>query len=418
MSVHAKATTWGPKRWFEQQWLLDTVIRAENIDWDQPRSGYTLRVIGTDAAQEFNWAKARIKKYEDIAPAFIAAAARRECSAKLAEEKGHFVTAREDYFAAAIMLTPAAWAICDDDEELRRIYDRLNANYDGWIRYAPHKVQRFQIPFGNAKIPALLHLPPGYSGGRVPTILASGGMDSRKELQVAQYGERFLSRGFAVLAVDGPGQGEAPLLGAYVTEDNWIQAGEAMMKFLLSRPEVDPDKIACFATSFGSYWMTQVAITQPQMKGCVVERCCHEPGCHMIFECASPTYKKRFMWMTDLHDEAEFDRMAAKMDLRPMIGEMKVPWLNIIGEKDELSPIVHTLNLAARCGSPSPIVVYEGERHALSGSPSLVLGPKYNAIAGDWLLDRMAGKPAEEYLDWVTSSGAVERRPHPRTLKK
>jgi len=54
MSIHAKATTWGPKRWFEQQWLLDTVIRAENIDWDQPRSGYTLRVIGTDAAQEFN----------------------------------------------------------------------------------------------------------------------------------------------------------------------------------------------------------------------------------------------------------------------------------------------------------------------------------------------------------------------------
>ena len=109
MSIHSKATTWGPKRWFEQQWLLDTVIRAENIDWDQPRSGYTLRVIGTDAAQEFNWAKSRIKKYEDIAPAFMAAAARRERAAKEAEDKGHFVTAREDYFAAAIMLTPAAW---------------------------------------------------------------------------------------------------------------------------------------------------------------------------------------------------------------------------------------------------------------------------------------------------------------------
>ena len=63
-------------------------------------------------------------------------------------------------------------------------------------------------------------------------------------------------------------------------------------------------------------------------------------------------------------------------------------------------------------------VCYEGERHALSGAPSLVLGPKYNAIAGDWLLDRMAGKPVEETFDWITSSGAVERRPHPRTLKK
>ena len=414
MSEHGRASTWGPQRWFEQQWLLDTVIRAENIDWDQPRSAYTLRPIGTDAGMEFNWAKSRIRKFEDIAPAFMAAAARRERMAQEAEARGHVVTAREDYFAAAIMLTPAAWAITDDDALLRAIYARINADYDGWIRHAPHKVRRFELPFGNARLPVLLHLPAGYSGGRVPTILACGGMDSRKELLVAQYGERFLARGFAMLAIDGPGQGEAPLLGAYVTADNWIAAGEGLMKFLLGRPEVDPERIVAFATSFGSYWMTQVAATQPRLKGCAVERCCHEPGCHTIFECASPSYKKRFMWMSNLHDEAEFDRMAAKMDLRPLMPQMTVPWLNVIGEKDELSPIKHTLDLAARCGSPSPIVIYEGERHALSGAPSLVLGPKFGPIVADWLWDRVNGRAVEEYLDVITSDGRVERRPHPR----
>ena len=275
-------------------------------------------------------------------------------------------------------------------------------------------MQRFELLFGKARLPVLLHMPVGYGGGRVPTILASGGMDSRKELLVAQYGERFLTRGFAMLAIDGPGQGEAPLLGAYVTEDNWIEAGEVLMKFLLGRPEVDPDRIVAFATSFGSYWMTQVAATQPRLKGCAVERCCHEPGCHTIFEAASPSYKKRFMWMSDLHDEAAFDRMAAKMDLRPLIGQMTVPWLNVIGEKDELSPIQHTLDLVARCGSPSPIIIYEGERHALSGASSLVLGPKYGPIVADWLWDRVNGRAAEEYLDYITSDGRVERRPHPR----
>ena len=66
------------------------------------------------------------------------------------------------------------------------------------------------------------------------------------------------------------------------------------------------------------------------------------------------------------------------MDLRPLIGKMKMPWLNVIGEKDELSPIRHTLELAAQCGGPAPIVIYQGERHALSGSSSAtVLGPKY-----------------------------------------
>lgn len=418
MNEERKASTRGPRRWHEQQWLVDTVIRAESIDWDQPRSAYTLRPIGTDAAMEFNWAEQRIRKFEDIAPVFIAAAERRERMGREAEQRGHLITAREDYFAAAIMLTPAVWAITDDDALLRELYQRLNANYSSWIRHAPHKVQRFELPFGKGVLPVYLHTPVGYKEGRLPTLLASGGMDSRKELLIAQYGERFLERGFAVLAVDGPGQGEAPLLGAYVTEDNWIEAGNVFMKFLLARPEVDPDRIVAFATSFGSYWMTQVAATQPRLKGCAVERCCHEPGCHTIFETASPTYKKRFMWMSNIWDEAAFDRMAAKMDLRPLIGGMKVPWLNVIGEKDELSPIVHTLDLAAKCGSPSPMVVYQGERHALSGAPSLVLGPKYGHVVADWLWDRVNGRPAEEYLDYITSDGRVERRPHPRQSRR
>ena len=62
-----------PRRWHEQRWLTDVVVRAENIDWDQPRSGQTIGPIGTEATFEVNWAKARIRKYDDIAPAFIAA---------------------------------------------------------------------------------------------------------------------------------------------------------------------------------------------------------------------------------------------------------------------------------------------------------------------------------------------------------
>jgi hypothetical protein len=106
--------------------------------------------------------------------------------------------------------------------------------------------------------------------------------------------------------------------------------------------------------------------------------------------------------------------MAAQMDLRPLVSGMKMPWLNIVGEKDELSPVRHTLDLAARAGGPSPIVMYQGERHALSGASSIVLGPKYMTLAADWLLDRVNGKPAEEFFEVVLGDGRSERRPHPR----
>jgi len=263
-----------------------------------------------------------VRKFADIAPVFSAAAERHERMARDAESRGHLVTAREEYFAAAILLTVPAWVITEDDAALRAIYDRMNANYAAWMKYAPHRVERVELPFGSGRFPAYFHLPRGYSGGRLPAVLYIGGMDTRKELVVAQYGERLLERGFAVLAVDGPGRGESPLLGAYVTADNWIEAGKVVMRFLLDRPEVDPERVVGFGQSFGSFWMTQVAATQPRLKACAVVLCCHEPGCFTIFEQACPSFKHRFMWMANLHDEAEFDRMASSMESfnsRPVI---------------------------------------------------------------------------------------------------
>ena len=419
MNEPDKRVPQGPRRWHEQRWLLDVTIRTESIDWDQPRSFQTIRPIGAEAAGEINLLKQRVRKFDDIAPVFEAAAERHERAAREADERGHFVTAREEYFAAAILLTVPAWAVIEDDAWLRRIYDRMNADYAAWIKRAPHRVERIELPFGSGRFPAYLHFPRGYRNGRLPTVLYIGGMDTRKELVIAQYGERLLERGFAVLAVDGPGRGESPLLGAYVTEDNWIQAGDTIVRFLLDRPEVDPERIVGVGQSFGSYWMTQVAATQPRLKGCAVVLCCHEPGCFTIFEQACPSFKHRFMWMANLHDEAEFDRMAARMDLRPLIGKLEMPWLNVIGEHDELSPIRNTFELAAQCGGPAPIVVYQGERHALSGSStSTVLGPRYASLVADWLWDRVNGRPAEEYLEYVLTDGRVERRPHPRMRGK
>jgi len=40
---------------------------------------------------------------------------------------------------------------------------------------------------------------------------------------------------------------------------------------------------------------------------------CHEPGCHTIFQEASPTFKKRFMYMSGITDEDEFDAFRKKI---------------------------------------------------------------------------------------------------------
>jgi hypothetical protein len=42
------------KRWREQRWLLDNVIRANGVDWDQPRTVYLAAPCGLQAAPDFD----------------------------------------------------------------------------------------------------------------------------------------------------------------------------------------------------------------------------------------------------------------------------------------------------------------------------------------------------------------------------
>lgn len=409
-------TTTGPRRWHEQRWITDSVLRTDGLEWDQPRVAYTLRPMGVDATADFRVAESRIHKFADLVPVFTELARRREELAEEAERNRRTVAAREHYFHAALLYATAEWPIWEDCERLTGLDDRKNACYSAYGRLADHHVERVEIPFGDTFIPAWFHLPHGYTDGPVHTVLSCGGMDAPKELNVNLYGDKFLERGFAVLAFDGPGQGEAPVRGNKFTPTAWIDAGAALVEWCRARPEVDDERIVGFGLSFGSYWMSQIAATQPSLRGSAVGLVCHEPGCHTIFEMGSPSFKARYMWMSGLeHDEAAFDRMVQEIDLGPLIGGMSAPWLVVAGDEDELSPIEHSYALAAACPTPAPMLVYQQGRHALSlPTPSVALGPNWLTYTADWLLDRVAGVPAEDYIDYVLPTGRTERRTHPK----
>jgi esterase/lipase len=408
----------GPRRWHSQRWITDSVLRTDGLEWDQPRIAYTLRPMGVDATPDFAVAKARISKFADITPVFTERAERRHGLAIAAEQEGRSETAREHYFHAALLYVTAEWPMWETTPALIDLDDRKNECFKAYARLADHHVERVEIPLGDAYIPAWFHLPPNYQGGPVPTVLSCGGMDAPKELNVNLYGDKLLQRGFAVLSFDGPGQGEAPIRGLNFTPDAWVDAGATVMQWCRDRDEVDNDRIVGLGLSFGSYWMSQIAATQPTLKGVAVGLVCHEPGCHTIFECASPSFKARFMWMSGLeNDEARFDEMVTQIDLRPLMPQMAVPWLVVAGDEDELSPIQYSYELVAACESESAMLVYQQGRHALSlPTPSVASGPNWLSYSADWLLDRVNGKPVAERVDYVLPTGEIDRRPHPKEM--
>src|SRR5438094_9481882 len=97
------------RRFEEQRWLIDNIIRANGIDWDQPRSIYLSAPCGVEANADFAAIRGRVQKLADCAPAFEATARRREARARAAEEANALVTARDNYFMAAIHWGAAQW---------------------------------------------------------------------------------------------------------------------------------------------------------------------------------------------------------------------------------------------------------------------------------------------------------------------
>jgi hypothetical protein len=54
------------RRFTEQRWTLDNIIRANGIDWDQPRSIYLSAPCGVEANADFAMLRARVQKMADI----------------------------------------------------------------------------------------------------------------------------------------------------------------------------------------------------------------------------------------------------------------------------------------------------------------------------------------------------------------
>lgn len=397
------------RRWTEQRWALDNVIRAVTIDWDQPRSFYLNAACGVEATADFAAIRERVKKYADIEAAFASTARRREAKARAAEADGALVTARDNYFMAAIHWGSAQWSRHQNDEANLAYNGSKRDCYTSYARLAAHRIEPVMIPFKGGSLPGWFHLPPNYAGGRIPVVISFPGMDTYKEVFVALKGDRWLERGIAVLALDGPGQAECRVLGLTVSMENWKAVGKAAVDWLMARSEIDPQKIGAFGNSFGSFFVTIVTANEPRICACVANSNNLEPGFHAIFEEASPSYKKRFMYMAGFTDEAKFDDFRKTLTWEGHAENIRVPYLCVAGEWDELSPMEHTERMLSTMSNPRRLVVYQDARHAIGACPSVNLGPHPPTLVADWMADRFAGKSMASERWYVENSGQVTK---------
>ena len=126
---------------------------------------------------------------------------------------------------------------------------------------------------------------------------------------------------------------------------------------------------------------------------------------------ASPSFKLRYMFMTNYDDEDAFDKFAETLDLRPLVPAITCPVLIVAGEQDQLSPVEFSYEVFDRITAPKEIVVYEGANHSVAEAPSVALGEDPRVYLADWLAARLDGKPMQSVKAFIDSTGRRTETP-------
>jgi dipeptidyl aminopeptidase/acylaminoacyl peptidase len=213
----------------------------------------------------------------------------------------------------------------------------------------------------------------------------------------------------AVLAIDGPGQYESATLGIHVSVPNWQQAAKVIADWVIARPEIDPARVGVCGASFGSLFTTIAAAAEPRFRAIAVSGTCLEPGCHTIFEEASPTFKKRFMYMAGYTEEVPFDEFCKTLSWQGHAEKIQAPFLCLGGERDELSPLEHADRMFRAMTAPRRLVVYQEARHSVGGVPSANLGPTPGILVADWMAATLSGQSFASERWYVDATGQISK---------
>lgn len=205
---------------------------------------------------------------------------------------------------------------------------------------------RVEIPYNGTVLAGLFVRAATSEGKPAPCIVHFNGLDSTKE---AIYGsgiaQALARRGISTLMVDQPGVGEALRLhelAAIVESEAW--AG-AVVDYLQTRSDVDPESIGVCAWSLGGYYAPRAAAFEKRFKLCVAwganfnwgelqKRRLAREGDRPV-----PHYWEHVQWVWGKNSLEEFMEFAPRVTLENVVDKITVPFLVTHGSNDRQIPL-------------------------------------------------------------------------------
>ncbi|MCY0854368.1 alpha/beta hydrolase family protein [Cupriavidus sp. D39] len=333
--------------------------------------------------------------------AWLKLARQLEGIASEAASAGHKVTARDHYMRAALYYQWAEAFLKPNDPRAKSTFAKhLEAFALGAVRFAP-QIEIIEIPF-EGKVLHGYFVPAATGDGPRPAVLLSDGLDGTKEEMV--YVALALSqRGISTLAIDHPGQGATlRLSGLKARHDSEVAAGAAV-DYLVSRSDVDSERIGIVAASMGGYYAPRAAAYEKRFKACVawgavydyhsvwLRRFQVQPGkpVSLDVKAALGTTGDHILHILGVNSFDEALRALESFHLREAAQDIRCDILIVHGEDDKQTPLSDAQKLFDAIGSTKKTMrvftrTEGGAAHVQLDRPEPAL-----SLLCDWLLDHL-----------------------------
>ncbi len=267
----------------------------------------------------------------------------------LAEEDlaaGHRLSAANKFERAAVYYVTGERVQSIGDEARKIAYQKMLDAFAAFIDNTDQDLTPVEVPFGDTSFPGLYFQAAVPEGSAHPVMVHFNGLDSTKEMMWgAPLGRELARRGISSLMIDQPGTGEALRLRGLHSAHNSEVWASAAVNYLLSRGDVDPDRVGIVGWSLAGYYVPRAAAFEKRFKlaatwganynwGELQKRRAEREGENPV-----PHYWEHVQWVFDKPNREEFMKFAPRMSLESVIGRITVPFLVTHGEHDRQIPL-------------------------------------------------------------------------------
>jgi dipeptidyl aminopeptidase/acylaminoacyl peptidase len=298
-----------------------------------------------------------VERWDDWCQKWSECGAMHEQMGEQAEAEGYYESAAYHYLHAAMAYHFGKFLFLNNPNELRTAHDHVVSTYKRALPYFDFPGEHVTIPYeGGATMYGILRKP--WHTPKPPVVILTPGLDSVKE-EMHNYGDDFLRRGMAVLAIDGPGQGEMefdhPMRYDYEVPTKYA------IDYLESRSDVDATRVGMMGVSLGGYYAPRAAAFEPRLKALIA----NAGGYNLLghFEQLPQLTRAALINRSASASEAEARVKLEAFNLQGVMGKVIIPLLVIMGRRDRLIPPADAEKMAAEAGGEVELWMFEDGNH-------------------------------------------------------